>query len=73
MKKTSIIALLCCFNTVQSSTDRIEKITSTRTRRDGTIIRKTTTKNTQDGVNTETHIIETIKPQAKPMGGWITN
>lgn len=69
MKKTSIIALLCCFNTVQSSTDRIEKITSTRTRRDGTIIRKTTTKNTQDGVNTETHIIETIKPQAKPMGG----
>lgn len=69
MKKTSIIALLCCFNTVQSHTHRTEKTTSIRTQPDGKVIRETTIKNTQDGVNTETHIIETTKPQAKPMGG----
>lgn len=69
MKKTSIIALLCCFNTVQSHTHRTEKTTSIRTQPDGNVIRETTIKNTQDGVNTETHIIETTKPQAKPMGG----
>jgi hypothetical protein len=76
MKKTSIIALLCCLNTVQSYQNRMkdyqnrmEKTTSTRTLSDGTVIRETIIKDTQDGVHKETYITEKIKPQAKPMGG----
>lgn len=69
MKKTSIIALLCCFNTVQSHTNSTEKTTSISTQPDGTVIKETTIKNTQDGVHTKTHSIETIKPQEKPMLG----
>jgi hypothetical protein len=69
MKKTSIIALLCCFNTVQSHPHSTEKTTSISTQPDGTVIKETTIQNTQDGVHTKTHIIETIKPQGESMLG----